>query len=94
MDAPDTTDARPGLRLRITGLVVIVLFALLGLRLWALAGPPGPGGGPGGGGQPDPGGGGRAHPGVILDRYDNPLVTNQVTEQITLSRVAAARTRR
>ena len=36
LDAPDTTAARPGLRLRITGLVVIALFALLGLRLWTL----------------------------------------------------------
>jgi penicillin-binding protein 2 len=89
MDAPDTTDARPGLRLRITGLVVVVLFAVLGLRLWALEVLQAPA---------------AAHAvaavqiravpveptrGEILDRYDNPLVTNQVIEQITLSRVAA-----
>ena len=36
LDAPDTTAARPGLRLRIAGLAVVVLFALLGLRLWTL----------------------------------------------------------
>jgi len=36
LDAPDSSAARPGLRLRITGLIVLGLFAVLGLRLWAL----------------------------------------------------------
>ena len=54
------------------------------------SGAPGPGRGPGGGGQPDPSGA-RSIPtrGLILDRNGNPLVGNQVVEQITLSRVAA-----
>ncbi len=89
LEAPDTTASRPGLRLRIAGLTVVVLFALLGLRLWTLQVLQAPA---------------AAHAvsanqirtvsiaptrGLILDRYGNPLVTNQVTEQITLSRVAA-----
>jgi hypothetical protein len=90
MDAPDTTDARPGPPPAYhRSLVVIVLFAVLGLRLWALQVLQAPA---------------AAHAvavnqiravaveptrGEILDRYDNPLVTNQVIEQITLSRVAA-----
>ena len=36
LDAPDTTTSRPGLRIRVIALVVVGLFALLGLRLWAL----------------------------------------------------------
>ena len=36
LDAPDSTAARPGLRLRVAGLIVLGLFGLLGLRLWAL----------------------------------------------------------
>ncbi len=89
MDAPDTTDARPGLRLRITGLVVIVLFAVLGLRLWALEVLQAPAAAQAVATNQirvvavDP------TRGEILDRYDNPLVTNQVVEQVTLSRVAA-----
>jgi penicillin-binding protein 2 len=90
LDAPDSTVARPGLRLRITGLIVLGLFAVLGLRLWALTVLQAPA---------------AAHAvsvnqirtvpvdptrGLILDRYGNPLVGNQVVEEITLSRVAAA----
>ncbi len=89
LDAPDTTDARPGLRLRVIGLAVAGLFALLGLRLWALTVLQAPA---------------AAHAvtanqirvvsvapvrGLLLDRYANPLVNNVVTEQITLSRLAA-----
>ncbi len=89
LDAPDTTESRPGLRLRIVGISVVVLFALLGLRLWALQVLQAPA---------------AAHAvvanqirtvaieptrGLILDRNGNPLVTNVVTEQITLSRVTA-----
>ncbi len=89
LDAPDTSSARPGLRLRIAGLVVAGLFALLGLRLWALTVLQAPA---------------AAHAvavnqirsvpvdptrGLILDRSGNPLVSNLVVEQITVSRAAA-----
>ncbi|MBF6558326.1 MAG: hypothetical protein IVW52_19680 [Acidimicrobiales bacterium] len=77
------------MRLRITGLIVAGLFALLGLRLWTLTVLQAPT---------------AAHAvaatqirvvavdptrGLILDRYGNPLVNNMVVEQITLSRLAA-----
>jgi penicillin-binding protein 2 len=90
LDAPDSTASRPGLRMRVTGLIVLALFGLLGLRLWALTVLQAPA---------------AAHAvsanqlrdvaieptrGSILDRYGNPLVNNQVVEQITLSRVTAA----
>ncbi len=89
LDAPDSTASRPNLRLRITGIVVIALFAVLALRLWTL--------------QviqakaavhavsanqirvvsiP-------ATRGEILDRSGNPLVDNAVTQEITLSQTAA-----
>ncbi|MGD0313512.1 MAG: penicillin-binding protein 2 [Acidimicrobiales bacterium] len=89
LDAPDTSSSRPGLRLRVTGLVVVGLFALLGLRLWALTVLQGPAAAQAvsvdqiRSVQIDP------TRGLILDRYGNPLVSNQVVEQITLSRVAA-----
>lgn len=89
LEAPETTDARPALRLRITGLVVIFLFALLGLRLYALQVLQAPAAAQAVAQdqlrevtiQPTRG--------EILDRYDNPLVTNQVVQQITLSRTIA-----
>ncbi len=89
MDAPDTTAARPALRLRITGLVVVGLFGLLALRLWTLEVLQAPAAA-----QAVAANQIRAVPveptrGLILDRYANPLVTNQVIEQITLSRLAA-----
>ena len=89
LDAPETGASRPGLRLRIIGLIVAGLFALLGLRLWALQVLQAPA---------------AAHAvsanqirtvpvdptrGLILDRSGNPLVGNQVQQQITLSRVTA-----
>jgi penicillin-binding protein 2 len=89
LDAPDSSSSRPGLRLRIAGLVVAGLFALLGLRLWALTVLQAPA---------------AAHAvavnqirsvpveptrGLILDRSGNPLVSNLVVEQITLTRAAA-----
>ena len=89
LDAPDTTEARPGLRLRIVGIAMVALFAVLGLRLWALQVLQAPA---------------AAHAvvvnqirvvpvtptrGLILDRNGNPLVGNMATEQITLSRVSA-----
>jgi penicillin-binding protein 2 len=89
MDAPDTTSARPWLRLRITGLIVVGLFALLGLRLWTLQVLQAPAAAQAVAADQiravavDP------TRGLILDRYGNPLVDNVVTEQITLSRVAA-----
>jgi penicillin-binding protein 2 len=89
LDAPETGASRPGLRLRIIGLIVAGLFALLGLRLWALQVLQAPA---------------AAHAvianqiravpvdptrGLILDRSGNPLVGNQVQQEITLSRDAA-----
>jgi penicillin-binding protein 2 len=89
LEAPDTSSARPGLRLRIAGLVVVGLFALLGLRLWALTVLQAPAAA-----QAVSVNQIRTVPvdptrGLILDRNGNPLVSNQVVEQITLSRAAA-----
>ncbi len=89
LDAPDTTEARPGLRLRIVGVAVVVLFALLGLRLWALQVLQAPAAA-----QAVVANQIRAVAvtptrGLILDRNGYPLVDNVVTEEITLSRVAA-----
>ena len=90
LDAPDTTEARPGLRLRIVAIIMVGLFALLGLRLWALQVLQAPAAA-----QAVVANQIRTVPvtptrGLILDRNGNPLVGNEVTEQITLSRVAAA----
>ena len=89
LDAPDTSSSRPGLRLRITGLVVAGLFALLGLRLWALTVLQAPAAA-----QAISVNQIRNVPveptrGLILDRSGNPLVSNTVVQQITLSRSAA-----
>ncbi len=89
LDAPDSNAARPGLRLRITGLIVLALFGVLGLRLWALTVLQAPAAA-----QAVNANQIRVVPvepnrGLILDRYGNPLVNNEVVEQITLSRVAA-----
>jgi penicillin-binding protein 2 len=89
LEAPDTSTSRPGLRIRVIALVVVGLFALLGLRLWALTVLEAPAAAQAANAdqirvvqiQPTRG--------LILDRYGNPLVNNVVTEQITLSRVAA-----
>jgi penicillin-binding protein 2 len=87
--APDTTDSRPGLRLHIIAAVVVVLFGILGLRLWALEALQAPAAQRAVSSVEI-----RSVPvaptrGLILDRYGNPLVGNSVTEQITLARVAA-----
>ncbi|HEY5108693.1 MAG TPA: penicillin-binding protein 2 [Acidimicrobiales bacterium] len=89
LDAPDTTEARPGLRLRIVGIAMVGLFAVLGLRLWALQVLQAPAAA-----QAVVANQIRSVPvtptrGLILDRNGNPLVGNLPTEQITLSRVAA-----
>jgi penicillin-binding protein 2 len=89
LDAPDTSSSRPGLRLRIAGLVVAGLFALLGLRLWALTVLQAPAAA-----QAISVNQIRDVPveptrGLILDRSGNPLVGNVVVQQITLSRSAA-----
>ncbi|HEX7459418.1 MAG TPA: hypothetical protein VF279_02230, partial [Acidimicrobiales bacterium] len=89
LDAPDTTEARPGLRLRIVAIAMVGLFAVLGLRLWALQVLQAPAAA-----QAVVANQIRSVPviptrGLILDRNGNPLVSNKVTEQITLSRVAA-----
>jgi len=89
LDVPDTSSSRPGLRLRVAGLVVVGLFALLGLRLWALTVLQAPAAA-----QAVSVNQLRDVPieptrGLILDRSGNPLVANAVVEQITLSRSAA-----
>jgi penicillin-binding protein 2 len=89
LDAPDSTEARPGLRLRIVGVAVVGLFAVLGLRLWALQVLQAPAAA-----QAVTANQIRSVPvaptrGLILDRNGYPLVGNQVTEEITLSRMAA-----
>ena len=89
LDAPDTSASRPGLRLRITGLIVIGLFALLGLRLWTLQVLQAPAAAKVVTAnqirvvQVEP------TRGLILDRYGNPLVDNVPVEQITLARLTA-----
>jgi penicillin-binding protein 2 len=90
MDAPDTTTSRPWLRLRITGLIVVGLFALLGLRLWTLQVLQAPAAAQAVAADQIRAVAVTPTRGLILDRYGNPLVDNVVTEQITLSRVAAA----
>jgi penicillin-binding protein 2 len=89
LDAPDTTESRPGLRLRIVGIAVVGLFAVLGLRLWALQVLQAPAAA-----QAVVANQIRSVPvtptrGLILDRNGYPLADNVVTEEITLSRVAA-----
>jgi penicillin-binding protein 2 len=91
LDAPDSTEARPGLRLRIVGIAMVGLFAVLGLRLWALQVLQAPAAA-----QAVTANQIRAVPvtptrGMILDRNGNPLANNVVTEEITLSRMAALR---
>ena len=89
LDAPDSSASRPGLRIRIVGLVVFALFGILALRLWTLQVLQAPAAA-----QAVTANQIRAVPvtptrGLILDRYGNPLVDNKVVEQLTLSRVAA-----
>jgi penicillin-binding protein 2 len=89
LDAPDTSTSRPGLRIRVIAFVMVGLFALLGLRLWALTAIESPAAAQAVNAdrlrvvQVAP------TRGLILDRYGNPLVNNVTTEQIVLSRSAA-----
>ena len=90
LDAPDSTAARPALRLRVAGLVVIGLFGLLALRLWTLQVIQAPAAA-----QAVTANQLRAvsvEPtrGLILDRYGNPMVNNVAVNTITLSRGEAA----
>ncbi|MHB1712079.1 MAG: penicillin-binding protein 2 [Acidimicrobiales bacterium] len=88
-DAPSSAGSRPVLRLRIAGVIVVGLFAVLGLRLWTLQVIQAP--------QYLKAVAAnriRAVPiapirGLILDRNGVPLVTNSMNLQITLSRGAA-----
>ncbi len=89
LEAPETTDSRPGLRLRITGIVVVALFALLGLRLWALQVLQAPAAAQAVTANQIRVVAVEPTRGLILDRSGNPLVDNVVTEQITLSRMSA-----
>jgi cell division protein FtsI/penicillin-binding protein 2 len=91
LDTPDTSASRPVLRLRITGIVVLGLFVVLGLRLWTLQVLQAPAAV-----QAVAANQIRTVPitpsrGFILDRSGNPLVNNVSTNEITLSRVSAQR---
>jgi penicillin-binding protein 2 len=89
LDAPDTSASRPGLRIRVIAVVVVGLFALLGLRLWALTVLQAPAAAQAANADQIRAVQVQPSRGLILDRYGNPLVNNVVTEQITLSRVTA-----
>jgi penicillin-binding protein 2 len=89
LDAPDTTSSRPGLRLRIAGLAVVLLFALLGLRLWTLQVLQAPAAAQAVTANQIRTVSVAPTRGLIVDRYGNPLVGDTVTEQITLSRLTA-----
>jgi penicillin-binding protein 2 len=89
LDAPDSTASRPGLRLRITGLVVLGLFVVLGLRLWTLQVLQAPAAVNAVTANQIRAVSVTPSRGLILDRYGNPLVNNVSTTEITLSRNAA-----
>ena len=78
LDAPDSSAARPGLRLRITGVIVIGLFAVLGLRLWALTVLQAPAAAQAVNANQIRAVQIQPTRGLILDRYGNPLADNQV----------------
>ena len=89
LDAPDSSAARPGLRIKVIGAFVLVLFGVLGLRLWALTVLQAPAAAQEVNVNQIRAVQVQPARGLILDRYGNPLVDNQVVEQLTLSRVAA-----
>ena len=88
-ETADSSESRPVLRVRVVGLVVVGMFAVLGLRLWTIQVLQAPSAV-----QAVTANQIRAVAidptrGLILDRDGNPLVNNVVTEQITLSRITA-----
>jgi hypothetical protein len=90
LDPQTSASSRPGLRLRVTGLVVVALFGLLGLRLWTLQVLQSPAAT-----QAVTANQIRVVTvaptrGLILDRYGNPLVDNLAVNEITVSRSAVA----
>jgi penicillin-binding protein 2 len=90
LDAPDSSAARPGLRLRITGLVVLGLFIVLGLRLWTLQILQAPAAVSAVTANQIRAVSVVPPRGLILDRYGNPLVNNVSATEITLSRNSAS----
>jgi penicillin-binding protein 2 len=89
LDAPDSSESRPSVRLRVIALVVVALFALLGLRLWTLQVLQAPAAAQAVAANQIRAVTIQPTRGLILDRDGNPLANNVVTQQITLSRVAA-----
>ena len=90
LDTPDSTSSRPGLRLRIIGLVVFGLFIVLGLRLWTLQILQAPAAVSAVTANQIRAVSVVPPRGLILDRYGNPLVNNASTTEITLTRNSAA----
>ena len=79
LDAPDSTASRPALRLRVTGLVVLGLFVVLGLRLWTLQVLQAPAAVNAVTANQIRAVSVTPSRGLILDRYGNPLVNNVST---------------
>jgi penicillin-binding protein 2 len=89
LDAPDSSSARPGMRLRITGVIVLVLFGVLALRLYTLQVLQAPAAAQAVAANQIRAVAIQPTRGLILDRYGNPLVNNVAGTTITLSRGAA-----
>ncbi len=89
LEPPPPGASRPGVRLRVTGLVVGGLFAVLGLRLWTLQVLEAPAATQAVAANQVRVVSITPARGLILDRSGNPLVDNTTVEQVTLSRVAA-----
>jgi penicillin-binding protein 2 len=89
LDAPDSSAARPGMRLRITGVIVLVLFGVLALRLYTLQVLQAPAAAQAVAANQIRAVAIQPTRGLILDRYGNPLVNNVAVTTITLSRGAA-----
>ncbi|MGP8008231.1 MAG: penicillin-binding protein 2 [Acidimicrobiales bacterium] len=90
LDAPDSTAARPNLRLRVAGIAVLALFGILVLRLWTLQVLQAPAAAQAVAANQIRAVSVQPTRGLILDRYGNPLVDNVAVNTITLSRSAAA----
>jgi penicillin-binding protein 2 len=89
LDAPDSSAARPGLRLRVAAVVVAALFGVLALRLWTLQVLQAPAATQAVAANQIRAVSIQPTRGLILDRYANPLVDNVAVNTITLSRSAA-----